>query len=229
MIQSFLKLTTLLFAFGTIELLGQSYDQLRMQLQFENYYGTRMKSNGASDNVLGPQHLFEVWLPVEITFAEGSAQFDQCKLNLLNSGAEVVYKEKEMFISPTNFKTIRLLNQERWFTPGNKYFYKEVALSGIVEVFTNNLNPPYILQQHFVYIKEPNSNGYVSGGSTERKLIKSTALFLHDGTKLVPLKGKQSLQKFFKSEKDSFQKLGKELNTNFKDPKSIQLLIDALK
>jgi len=227
--QSFLKLTTLVLVFGTTELFGQSYDQLKMQLQFENYYGTRMKSNGVNDNISGPQYLFETWLPVEITFAGGSAQFDQCKLNLLNSGAEVVYKEKEMFVSPTNFKSVKLLNQERWFTPGNKYFYKEVALSGIVELFTNDLNPPYILQQHFVYVKEPNTNGYVSGGSTERKLVKSTALFLHDGTKLVPIKGKQSLQKFYKTKRDAFQNMEQKLNTNFKDPNSIQILIDALK
>lgn len=229
MSKSFFKLTTLVLVFGTTKLFGQSYDQLKMQLQFENYYGTRMKSNGVSDNISGPQYLFETWLPAEITFADGSAQFDQCKLNLLNSGAEVVYKEKEMFISPTNFKSLKLLNQGGLFMPGNKYFYKEVALAGIVEIFSNELTPPYIIQQHFVYVKEPSTNGYVSGGSTERKFIKSTAIFLHDGTKLLPIKGRQSLLKFYKQNKNNFERLEETLNTNFKDPKSIQKFIDAMK
>lgn len=227
--RSLLKLTILALTLGTTSLFGQSYDQLKMQLQFENYYGTRMKSKNFSDNISGPQYLFEAWLPAEITFAEGTARFDQCKINLVNSGAEVVYKEKEMFISPTNFKSLRLLNQSGLFMPGNKYFYKDVALDGIVEVFTEDLTPPYIIQQHFVYVKEPSTNGYVSGGSTERKLIKSTAFFLHDGTKLLPIKGRQSLLKFYKSNKENFERLEETLNTNFKDAKSIQKFVEAMK
>lgn len=213
--------------FCAFETDAQSYDQLKVQLQFENYYGTRLKSNSVSE-ISGSQYLFEDWLPMQITFAEGSTQFDQGKLDLSSSGVEVVYKGKEMFISPTNFKLVKLMGRNSWFVPGNKYFYKDVALTGIVELFKENLNPPYILQQHFVYLKVPSTNGYVSGGSTEKKLMKSTALFLHDGVKLIPIKGKQSLIKFYKADKAAFANAEKDTPVDFKDPRSLQNFIEKI-
>lgn len=211
-----------------ISLLAQSYDQLKMQLQFENYYGTRMKSNPKNDNFSGSEYLFEEWVPIEVTFEQGSAKFDQGKLNLLNSGVEVVYKGKEMFISPTNFHSVKLLNQNRKFVPGNKYFYNDLVLVGMVEVFVEELTAPFVLQQHFIYVKEPSSNGYVNGGNSERRRVKSSALFIHDGTKLIPVKGRKSLEKFYKDNKVTFEEVSKKLDTNYKEGSSVQALVDAI-
>lgn len=213
---------------GPISLLAQSYDQLKMQLQFENYYGTRLKSNPKNDNFSGSEYLFEEWVPIEITFDQGSAQFDQGKLNLLNSGVEVVYKGKEMFISPTNFHSVKLINHNRKFVPGNKYFYNDLVLVGMVEVFEEQLTVPYVLQQHFIYVKEPSSNGYVNGGNSERRRVKSSALFIHDGTKLTPIKGKKSLEKFYKSNKATFEEVSRKMDTNYKEGSSVQALVNAI-
>lgn len=208
---------------------SQSYDQLKVKLQLENYYGTRLKPTSPNSNLSGSQYLYEDWLPIEIEFEAGSVEFNQGKIDLSNSGVEVVYKEKEMYVSPSHFKSIQLLNQNRWFVPGNKYFYEDMALQGVVELFSAKPEPPFILEQHYLYVKEPSLNGYVNGGSMDRKLVKTSALFLHDGTRLIKIKGKQSLGKFYKDQHETFDALRKQLGTDFTNSRSVQLLVDSMK
>ncbi len=208
---------------------SQGYDQLKTQLQFENFYGAKARAPRSAANVTGSEYLAEAWIPMEITFASGTAQFNQGKLNLLNSSAEVMYKEKEMFISPDNFKTIKLLNQERWFLPATKFYYKDMAMQGMFETFEASPTYPFVMLQHYVYLREPSTNGYVSGGSTEKKLMKASALFLHDGTRLNPIRGKKDLEKIFVKDKAKFDRLRKEMGTNFKDAKSVHQLVAAMK
>lgn len=207
---------------------SQANDALRVQLQFENFYGAKYRSSSTESKFVGSECLIDDWLPVEITFANGSAQFDQGKLNLVNSSAEVIYKEREMFISPGNFKLIKLLNQDRWFVPGSKYYYKDISLQGLVEIYEPTPVAPYILTQHYVYIKEPSSNGYINAGSLESTRMKASNNFLHDGIKLIPIKNKSALEKFYSANKPLFAKLRKEFKTDFKDPKSLHKLVKAM-
>ncbi len=207
---------------------SQGNDALRAQLQFENFYGAKYRSSSTESKFVGSECLIDDWLPVEITFANGSAQFDQGKLNLVNSAAEVIYKEREMFISPGNFKLIKLLNQDRWFVPGSKYYYKDVSLLGLVEIYEPSPVAPYILTQHYVYIKEPSSNGYINAGSLESTRMKASNNFLHDGVKLVPIKNKSGLEKFYSADKALFATLRKELKTDFKNPKDLHKLVKAM-
>jgi len=207
---------------------SQGNDALRAQLQFENFYGAKYRSSSTESKFVGSECLIDDWLPVEITFANGSAQFDQGKLNLVNSAAEVIYKEREMFISPGNFKLIKLVNQDRWFVPGSKYYYKDVSLLGLVEIYEPSPVAPYILTQHYVYIKEPSSNGYINAGSLESTRMKASNNFLHDGVKLVPIKNKSGLEKFYSADKALFAKLRKELKIDFKNPKDLHKLVKAM-
>jgi hypothetical protein len=207
---------------------AQGNDALRAQLQFENFYGAKYRSSSTESKFVGSECLIDDWLPVEITFANGSAQFDQGKLNLVNSAAEVIYKEREMFISPGNYKVIKLLNQNRWFVPGSKYYYKDVSLLGLVEIYEPTPVTPYILTQHYVYIKEPSSNGYINAGSMESTRMKASNNFLHDGVKLIPIKNKSALEKFYSADKPLFTKLRKEFKTDFRDPKALHKLVKAM-
>jgi hypothetical protein len=207
---------------------SQSYDQLKVQLQFENYYGSKLRNTKLFDGVTGSQCLFDDWLPIEVTIGESTVKFDQGKLNLANSTAEVMYKEREMFISPEHFSLIKLTSQGRWFLPAPKYKYDEIALKGLLEVFEPTPQAPFIAEHHYVYVKEPNSNGYINGGVLEKTLMQSSSIYLFDGTKLIPIKNKKALAKFYLDKKELFSQLTKSLNTDFKSAKSINILVLAL-
>ena len=210
--------------------ISQSYDQLKTQLQFENYYGTRLRSTAPNTGISGSECLTDDWLPIEITLPGGTIQFEKGRLNLLNSCVEVIYKDNEMFISPEHFTTLKISNQNRWFVSGTKYYYKDISLDGLLEIFQVSPRPPYIMEQHFVYLKEPNSNGYINGGSLEKKLIKSSKIFLNDGKKLMQVKNKNDLEKYYKLNKSKIllTKYIKELKVNFKDPRSVHGLVSAI-
>ena len=115
---------------------SQGYDQLKTQLMFENYYGTKMRSAKQTNEAAGSETLIDDWHPLEVTFANGTAYFDQGKINLSSITAEVIYKEKEMFIGPQNIKLLTLphLINKRWFL-NFKYLYNDVSLEGFVEVY----------------------------------------------------------------------------------------------
>lgn len=207
---------------------SQSNEMMRTQLQFENFYGAKARSGNSTNRISGSECLIDDWLPVEITFSNGTTQFNQGKLNLVNASAEVIYKEREMYISSEHIKSIKLITQERWFVPGPKFYYKDMALQGLMEMYEPTPKPPYIMMQHYVYIKEPSSNGYINAGLLESKLMKTSTIFLHDGIKLIPVKGKKDIEKFYASNKSLFIKYKKELGTDFRDAKSLHKLINTM-
>jgi hypothetical protein len=209
--------------FVTVYANSQSYDQLKTQLQFEDYYGTRLRSTKPGSLLSGSECLLDEWLPVEITLPTGIVTFDRGRLNLVSATAEVIYKNREMFISSENFKSIKMLNPDRFFLPGPKY-----SKEGLLEVFEPQPAVPFVMVQHYVYVKEPNSNGYINGGSLNKELVQARKFFLYDGEKLIPIKGKSSLQKFYSDKKDQFAKLRKELEVDFKNPRSIHFLVTAM-
>jgi len=215
----FVLFTTINFSFS------QTADQLKTQLMFENVYGSKARSSASGAPIIGSEFLVEDWSPMEITLSTGVVEFQNGKLNLFSSNAEVIYNEREMTISPSHIKIISLSSEKRWFVPGTKYYYKDISVKGFLEVFSTSLQPPFIMEQHYVYVKEPSSNGYISGGSTELKLIKSSAIFLNDGIKLVAIKKKGDLEKFYVNDKVLFKKLSSQSKTNFKEAKSIHNLV----
>jgi hypothetical protein len=213
---------------SSIQVFAQSSEAMRTQLQFENFYGAKSRTGNSTNRISGSECLIDDWLPVEITFPNGTTQFNQGKLNLVNASAEVIYKEREMYISSEHIKSIKLTTQERWFVPGPKFYYKDVALQGLMEIYEPTPKPPYIMMQHYVYIKEPSSNGYINAGLLESTLMTTSKIFLHDGIKLIPINGKKDIEKFYSSNKPLYIKYKKELGTDFRDAKSLHKLINTM-
>ncbi|MDL5049318.1 hypothetical protein QQ054_25210 [Oscillatoria amoena NRMC-F 0135] len=209
---------------------AQGYDQLKTQLMFENFYGSKMRSSARTINeVGGSETLLDDWHPIEIVFANGSTRFEQGKINLFNATAEVIYKDQEMFIATQHLKRINLPHLNRSLIPADNYEFKGVSLNGFVEVFNPELNLPYILINHYVYIKKPSTNGYINGGTTQEKFVKSSKIYVVNGDNLEPYKGKKSVDKLFSGNKEKYLELVKKHNTDFKNPKSVQKLIDAMR
>lgn len=207
---------------------AQTYDQLKVQLQFENYYGSKLRSTELLGEITGSECLNDNWLPIEVMIGESLVKFDQGKLNLANSTAEVIYRDREMFISPEHLSLIKIPSQNRWFLPAYKFQYNDVALKGLLEVFDPTPEAPFIAEHHYVYIKEPNSNGYINGGSLEKTLMKASSIYLYDGSKLFLIKNKKTLARVYIDKKDLLNQLSKKLQTDFKRAKSISELVLAL-
>jgi predicted TIM-barrel fold metal-dependent hydrolase len=207
----------------------QTYDQLKVQLQFENFYGSKFRSTIMSEEVTGSEFLLDDWLPVEVNLPNGSVSFEKGKVNLYTSTIEVVYKQQEKFISPEHLKLVSLPTTGRWFIPGSKHQFKGISMLGFLEVFEPSPEPPFILVHHYVYIREPNSDGYANAGNLTKKFIKASNTYLYDGTQLFMIKGRKDVEKFYSDDKREFAKLSQELGTNFREPKSIQKLVEGMR
>lgn len=208
---------------------AQTYDQLKVQLQFENFYGSKYRSTIRSEEITGSEFLFDDWLPAEITLPNGTVAFDQAKINLYLSAAEVIYKDQEKLISTEHLKLVAIPGVNRWFVPGSKHQYKGISMLGFLELFEPDPKPPFILVHHYVYIREPNSDGYANAGNLTKKLVKASNTYLYDGTELTPIKGKKDVEKFYAENKTKFSQLTGQLDTNFRDPKSIHVLVNAMR
>lgn len=209
---------------------AQGYDQLKTQLMFENFYGSKMRSSPNTINgVGGSETLFDDWHPVEIIFSNGTTRFEQAKVNLFNTTTEVVYKGQEMFIASQHLKRVNLPHLNRWLLPAINYEYNGVALEGFVEIFNPEPEPPYILVQHYVYIKKPSTNGYVNGGTTEEKFVKSSKAYIYNGKNLELYKGKKTLENLYADQKVRYSEILRHQNIDFKSPKSVQSLMDLMR
>lgn len=207
----------------------QTYDQLNVQLQFENFYGSKFRSTIMSEEFTGSEFLFDEWLPMTFNLPNGSVSFEKAKINLYTSTAEVIFKDQEKYIATEHLKLVSMPAEGRWFIPGSKHQYKGISMLGFLEIFEASPTPPFILVHHYIYIREPNSDGYANAGSMTKKLIKASATYLYDGAGLVAIKKRRDVERFYTNEKQMFSKVSDELRTNFRDPKSIQKLIDRMK
>lgn len=214
-----------LLAFCTLYGYSQGYDQLKVQLQFETYYGTALRSAKERRETVGPIFLNDDWLPVEVELPNGTVTFDQAKLNIMTSAVEVIYKDQEKVIASGNLKHVTLTSLNRKFIPASKIKY-ETPLSGFLEVL--GTTAPFMMTQHYIYVKKPNFDGYVNAGTVDDQLMKGSNNFYFDGEKLTPVSGRRDIEKIYSSKKHEVKSLSKSLRTDFRDPRSIQKLIDSL-
>ncbi len=199
----------------------------QFQLQFENFYGAKNRTAKSMD-VEGSEFLFDEWFPVDLTFTKGTVQFEKAKLNLFVSKLEVVYKDREMNVSSEAIEIIRFLGSNKWFIPAGKREVDGVTLEGFLEIFDPEMETPYLMTQHYIFIQKPNSNGYINGGTLTSKLVKAQKNYIYDGSNMVQIKKKKNLIDFYQNRniiipKSELKKL------DIKDPKSIHMLVTALK
>ncbi|MDH4057985.1 MAG: hypothetical protein OEU76_04440 [Cyclobacteriaceae bacterium] len=202
---------------------SQSYDQLKVQLQFESYYGAPLRSSIERREMAGPIFLYDDWLPLEVELPNGTVRFEEGKINLQNTMVEVIYKDQEKIIAPHNLKNVWMPTLSKKFTPASNYKYNEVSLLGFMEIFGEDA--PCIMTNHYVYIKKANNDGYVNAGVTEDKLMKATNNYLFDGSTLWLVRNQKDIVKVYPQHKQSIKKLSTSLTTNFSDPRSLQKLI----
>jgi hypothetical protein len=221
-------IAVLSFAILSTQSFSQTYDQLKVQLQFENYYGSKFRSTVMTEELTGSEFLFDEWLPMVINLPNGSVNFERGKINLYTSSTEVIFKDQEKYIAPEHLKLVSLPTLGRWFIPGSRHQFKGISMLGFIEIFEPSPEPPFIFVNHYIYLREPNSDGYANAGNLTKKLIKASNIYLFDGSNPLLIKSKKQIGAFYTNEKSKFIKLSKEFGTDFKNPKSIQKLVYAM-
>lgn len=206
---------------------SQGYDQLKVQLQFESYYGSVLRSSLERRTSIGPIFLYDDWFPVEVELPNGTVSFEQGKINIQNSTLEVVYKDEEKVITADNIKNVTVTDLRKKFIPATKYKYNDMVLHGFMELY--GTEAPMIMTHHYIYVKKPNTDGYVNAGLVEDKLIKASTNYLFDGAKLVLIKNRKDVEKAYPNQKHDVKTLAKNANTDFKNARSLQNLVNELK
>ncbi len=206
---------------------SQGYDQLKTQLQFESYYGSVLRSSVERRTTVGPIFLFDDWFPVEIELPNGTVSFDQGKINIQNSSVEVMYKDEEKVIFADNIKNVTITSMKKKYIPATKFKYNDIVMQGVMEVYSNEA--PMVMTHHYIYVKKPNTDGYVNAGLVEDKLIKASGNYFYDGTKVIQMKNRKDVERAFPKHKQAVKTLAKELNTDYKNAKSLQYLVNELK
>lgn len=211
----FKLLTMRLIVFKTILLLittstllrAQTYDQLKIQNQFEGYYGNKVRNTKINNERLGSEYLMEEWLPVTVRLKDGEVKFDQAKINIHDGTLEVIYKDREKFISGRYIEFLDLFyrGKTRRFIPAFTFKENGKALSGFLEVIKENVPAVYVY--HHTYLRKPNPHANIAGGYTVDRLLKISENYIYDGENLHKIKNKKTLKKLFPNSKSEIDEI----------------------
>ncbi len=209
-------------------LTGQTYDQQKVQLQFLNHYGKVYQRGSLAPDIVGSEYYNDEWLPMDIKFKDTILEFDQVKLNLLNSNIEVSYQGEEKVIAGYYFEYVLVPadGRKRVFIQANLYKYDGKQLSGFMEVLGTGKEK--VMVQHYVFIKEPHAQAHITGGYTMNRLIKSSDIYIYDGESLFIVKRKKDLDNYYKRKTSALDRFLRENETDLKKPEDLLKLVEAL-
>lgn len=212
----------------TGSLAAQGYDQLKIQLQFFNHYGSVAQKSKVATNVIGSEFLYEDWRPMDIQFKDTTVRFDAVKLNLQNSSLEVLYQGEEKMIANVHFMNVKFSDgkREKKLMPGNRFRYEKQQLEGFVEVIGDG--DEKVLVQHYIYVKPPNAQAHIVGGHTVNRLMKIENHYIFDGKSLTLIKKRKDLETYYRKKSKVLDQYLKEAKPDLKDPMQLYAVVEKM-
>lgn len=207
---------------------AQNYEQQKVQLQFLNHYGKIYQRGAPPDQTLGSPYFNDEWMAVDIKFRDTLLRFDQVKLNMLNSDLEVLFNGEEKMLSNAFFEYVLVpeKGEKKTFVPAVVFKYEGKALDGFMEILGTGTMK--IMVRHYAHIREPHAQAHITGGFTQHRLMKESEIYLHDGSKLVPIKRKKDVQDYFRNKKSALDRYFKEQKPDLKNPQHLLNLVQAM-
>jgi hypothetical protein len=211
-----------------VNLLCQTYDQQKVQLQFLNHYGKVYQRGSLAPSLVGSEYYNDDWLPMEIKFKDTLLGFYQVKLNLFNSNIEVSYQGEEKVIAGYYFEYVlaHVDGRKRIFIQATLFKHNEKQLSGFMEVWGTGREK--IMAHHYVFVKEPHAQAHITGGYTMNRLIKATDIYIYNGENLALIKRKKDLEDYYKRRSSALDRFLKTKNPDLKNPQELLELVEAL-
>lgn len=221
--------TILLLITTSTLLIAQTYDQLKMQNQFEGYYGNKVRNTKISNERLGSEYLMEEWQPATVQLKDGEVKFDRAKINIHDGTLEVIYKGQEKFISGRYIQYFDMYYQgkTRRYIPADAFKENGKALRGFLEVIKEDIPAVYVY--HHTYLRKPNPHANITGGYTVDRLLKKSENYIYDGENLHKINNKKTLKQLFTSRKTEIDNIIKKNSIDVEKADDLAFLLNTLK
>jgi hypothetical protein len=207
---------------------AQSYDQLKIQNQFEGFYGSKARNSKVNTERLGSEYLIDDWYEVTIQLKDGEVKFDQGRLNIHDGTVEIMYKGEEKFISGRFMDHVELYyeGKKRKMIPADNYMEEGKKLRGFLEAVQEG--NPAVYVYHHTYLRKPNPHANIAGGFTVDRLMHLKENYILDSGNLHKIKSKKDLKKAYPMQKSKIDEIIRIQSIDIDKAEELAILLKSL-
>ena len=208
--------------------LCQTYDQLKIQNQFEGFYGSKARNNKIYNERLGSEYLIDEWHKITVHLKEGQTDFDQSKINIHDGTVEIIYKGEEKYISGRYIDYLEVYYQGklRKMIPAENFTEKGKKLRGFLEIVRED--EPAVFVYHQTYLRKPNPHANIAGGYTVDRLMKISKNCIYDGQSIHIINNTKDIKKLYQQQKTKIDELIKVKSLDMDQAEDIATLLQLL-